>query len=827
VDLSQFTVEVRDRNLVRVGQLTDDDLANALVVPRANTVGSWKIALPATVIHDDGTETPHALCEVLREPGSGIIVTGPEGVILSGPMDNPTHDADTSDPGGTWTIEGISDMHVLDDVLAWGDPTEANLMEQAASNDVRVGQAETLIREYAYYNLGAGALPERRNARFRLEPVDLKRGGFVQKSPRFQNLLELLRELALGSGLMFDVVQTDDDMLELRVTTQIDLSAEVRLDIQNDQLSRSSYGYAAPGVTEVLVAGQGEGVDRTMIRRTSTDSEAARALWNRRRERFLDQRQTDDLTELQQAGDELLADEGVTLKSLQVVPSEDLDLVYGTHWRVGAIVTVVVGAQEIVSVVTEAPFQFGPDGVLAGVTVGDPDGFDWESAISNRTTRTESRVSLLERNAEASGVRIGTIDPYYTAGLPRVKFDGDEGYSRQGFPWMYPYSPLPGDRVVCAPHQGGSYVIQGMAIEQTSTMITISAIGLLNPAFCKQYDATWKEASFTKTPDGIVMLQGLVAITTATAGDYRMFTLPLGFRPDANLTAPASWNNGLGRVKVLANGEVWWISSGALSVGQYLSLGGIAFPAAGVASWTDVLPAGSGGTGAVFMAGFRNADSAIGPDGSADPKVGFWKDPFGFVWWRGSYQPSGTISTDNTPIIDFRSAPIKPSKEVHHPATASGGAMAGVGSNAASNALRYKAAGGGSIGSTTVVSLGGIVMASEAADTNNAWTGFSFINSWKNYSDNFPTGGITNRNGLVMARGLLGGGTINSALANIPSGFRPKGFDHNSGLGGPILARYSNQQTARLDVGPTGNLVPVNGSNIWWSLDGAVWAAEQ
>jgi hypothetical protein len=49
-----------------------------------------------------------------------------------------------------------------------------------------------------------------------------------------------------------------------------------------------------PGATRVLVAGQGNREDRQFIEMTSTDATAAEALWGRRIERFVDQRNTND-----------------------------------------------------------------------------------------------------------------------------------------------------------------------------------------------------------------------------------------------------------------------------------------------------------------------------------------------------------------------------------------------------------------------------------------------------------------------------------------------------------------------------------------------------
>lgn len=56
--------------------------------------------------------------------------------------------------------------------------------------------------------------------------------------------------------------------------------------------------------------------------------------------------------------------------------------------------------------------------------------------------------------------RMGTIDPAYTSGLPRVQFDGEDEVSGKTYPHLASYTPSAGDRVVLLP-VGHSYVILG------------------------------------------------------------------------------------------------------------------------------------------------------------------------------------------------------------------------------------------------------------------------------------------------------------------------------------------------------------------------------
>jgi microcystin-dependent protein len=395
----EWTVEVRNASLARVGQLSEFDLTDFVCVPRVNTLGSWSIKLPDTVLNASGVRVPHALGAVLRTQGSGLIVTGPNGVVLTGPMTFASQESTSDAPDGVWTVEGVSDAVILARPTAFPEPSNSDPATQSVSNDVRSGLGEALMRSYVSANIGPTASTARKLPDLTLS-ADGGRGVSLAKSPRFQNLLELTQEIALGSGLLFDVVQVGAGR-QFQVTAPQDVSASVRWDIANNQLSRSKYGYSAPGVTRVFVAGQGEGIDRTIVEVTTPASLLSEAIWGRI-ERFVDQRNTDDVTELTQAGLELLAAEGTTVTSLEVVPSSDLADGFGSTWFLGSWVTIVVNETEVRAQIVEVPISITTAGVLVGAVVGDATGFDWESVLSARQQKTESRVSALEQNAEAT-----------------------------------------------------------------------------------------------------------------------------------------------------------------------------------------------------------------------------------------------------------------------------------------------------------------------------------------------------------------------------------------------------------------------------------------
>src|SRR6056297_3223776 len=110
MQVEDLVVEVRDRNLNRIGQLTPENLVGATFVARFNNVGSWSLQIP----YGD------RLGELLRQPGYGIILTGPNGeTILSGPTLTAKLEQTQDNTEGDWLIEGSGDAVLLTDRLAY------------------------------------------------------------------------------------------------------------------------------------------------------------------------------------------------------------------------------------------------------------------------------------------------------------------------------------------------------------------------------------------------------------------------------------------------------------------------------------------------------------------------------------------------------------------------------------------------------------------------------------------------------------------------------------------------------------------------------------
>jgi hypothetical protein len=380
-----LVIEVRDRELKRLGRFSDIDKADFLAVLRFNNVGTWEATLAV------GSR----MGELLRQPGYGIIVSTADGTLLSGPVTQVVTTQSTRDTVGTYKISGVTDEVVLADRLAFPEPSNPDVTTQTVASDQRSGDAETVIKGYVDANIGPDAPVERVAPGLSVAP-SLERGITVLGSARFKQLLETITPLADLAGLGFNITQQGTGLV-FDVYEPTDRSAFIRLDLENGRLTRSEFALAQPLATRVIVAGQGEGVDRVFVERTSTDAETAEETWLRRVEVFTDRRDTAEIAELEQAGDEILVQDGKTRIGVSISPSDDQTMLFGVDWNLGDKVTCVVGSTEIQAIVTEVGISVKPDGVRIGATVGEPRGFDYETQILTKQAQQAQRISQLER----------------------------------------------------------------------------------------------------------------------------------------------------------------------------------------------------------------------------------------------------------------------------------------------------------------------------------------------------------------------------------------------------------------------------------------------
>lgn len=410
--LHDVTVEVRDKNLTRLGVIPFKDL-DLEYVGEFNNVGEWTLTMDS-----EHPMTPH-----LRTPGSGIIVTNsaasqPFDIVFSGPTLEPELATTPEDPAGTVTFKGVTDTVRLADAIAL--PTPAN-MEQyldTTGHDERTGPAETLLHEYVSANIGPMYPTSQRRIPNLIMGTNSARGAVMTKKARYQTLGNLLAEIANTARLGFRIVQRGSNLV-FETFQARDMAAEVRLDVRNKQLAGQRVATSAPTLTRAIVAGQGDLEDRQVSNYTNEAAVEAETAWGRRIERFIDQRQTEDTNEHQQAAEEALAEGGFTATTVQAVPAEDTWMQYGRDWDMGDLVTVVVDGQEMQVYVTGMVLKIDRDGFRCGIVLGSE--YTASKASGGRSANNlEQRISHLERvNGGNLMMReVGEIVPWAGQGAP-------------------------------------------------------------------------------------------------------------------------------------------------------------------------------------------------------------------------------------------------------------------------------------------------------------------------------------------------------------------------------------------------------------------------
>lgn len=390
--VEDLVIEIRNANYERVAQLVPQDYIEAKAIPVFNGIGSWTVSIPSI----------NPVADLLRAPGAGIIFSDANGTLLSGPTKTAVLEQTADDPDGVWVISGVDDSVLLAERLAYPDPASADANDQSQAYDVRSGAAETVIKEYVAANIGSSAGTTRAVANLTVEAT-AGLGATVTAQARFETLQELIYPLAQSAGLGYTVNQVADDLV-FSVYEPTDVSALVRMDLANGQLSKTNYTYASPQATRVVVGGAGENVERIFYDGSTVESLIAEGAWGRRIEVFIDNRGTQDAAQLEQTVVSALVDNGRTIQNLSVTPSDFSAMRYRYDWGLGDLVTVVVNETEATAVVTQVGLSVTADGVYLAATVGNPNATSYEDRVIKKTLELDERVGSLERNTTGYGV---------------------------------------------------------------------------------------------------------------------------------------------------------------------------------------------------------------------------------------------------------------------------------------------------------------------------------------------------------------------------------------------------------------------------------------
>lgn len=383
----EVLLEVRAPDLTRVGMIDPRDIVEFQAVLRYQNLGSWALRL----------QPNHPMSAWLSTPKAGLIASLDGEVLFSGPVDGGNNFRSREVANGRMVFTGVDDSYILGDALAYPQPSNSNASTQTAAYDTRTGAAETVMHAYVNANIGPSAPVARRVSDLTMA-ANLGRGQAVTHKARFEVLGELLETIGKLAGLGFRVRQNGLTR-EFEVYQPRDLTAAIRFDIFNDTLVSHEYGWGVHKVSRAIVAGGGEGTARVIVERTTTDSLAAESLWGRRIERFIDQRQTEEVAELQQAGDEALVEDGKTRTGIEIEPVDTYQVQFARDYYLGDKVTVTVDNIEIQDTITEVEITLNRDGFNAKPTLGQLTTISRHSQLRLLSSQHEQarRLSGLER----------------------------------------------------------------------------------------------------------------------------------------------------------------------------------------------------------------------------------------------------------------------------------------------------------------------------------------------------------------------------------------------------------------------------------------------
>jgi len=340
----------------RVGQLPFESLQITL---RYNEPGRAKLTFSAAQMTADVFDTAYRL--LVRRDGVNL---------MSGMVTSARHSWDANDDQ--------VDIGITDDMALLGTrlivPVPGGPPYTSTDHDVRTGAVETVMHAYVNAHAGAGATTARRIDGL-TQAADQARGGTLTARARFTPLLSMLQKLASLGGLGFRVVGLQFQVYQ-PVSPAITFSQEM------NNLLKFTRTVSAPGGNYIYAGGGGEGTSRIIVEAGNFDSIMR---WGRR-EMFLDQRNTSDISELQQAITARLNEQIGKEETIQFEGTTSLDQV-----GLGDIVSVEFGGT--VYPITIRQITIRTDGVSEDVVMTS--GAD-KPDIYRRMDDAEESIALLE-----------------------------------------------------------------------------------------------------------------------------------------------------------------------------------------------------------------------------------------------------------------------------------------------------------------------------------------------------------------------------------------------------------------------------------------------
>lgn len=377
-----ITVLVTDPALTVVGDplpWTDID-----ITLRFNEPGSGSVTCPAW---------PAVMTQLAA--GNRLTVVRDGAVFAAGPIEGDDYDWRIGEDPGEIVVDFGEDLALIAGRVTYPDPSLACTSDSQPDYwAVSATAAGTAMLALVDDNAGPSALAARQVTSLTVGD-GTGVGSAVSYRTRWTAVCDDLRTLATaGGGLGFRTTETASSIV-FEVYAPVDRSTgvgAVRYSRGMGNLRQVTRKRRAPTGTAAIVGGGGELADRVIRERVSTAGVAA--WW--RTEVFVDQRQTSDTTELDQAGDEAL-DDGAETVSLSMVTVDTVDQAFGTHYGLGDKVAVEpIPGFQVADVVRAVRLQATPeDGEQITSTVGTSDAHA-EPAWIRQMRALDRRLGRLE-----------------------------------------------------------------------------------------------------------------------------------------------------------------------------------------------------------------------------------------------------------------------------------------------------------------------------------------------------------------------------------------------------------------------------------------------
>ena len=316
---------------------------------RDSGLGSWCFAF----------DSEHYLASKVS-PGWSVLIS--DGLVsMSGPIDKISIEQGAT--MSTHTISGKDEMVHLSDRITYPSPNLPITKQTDVSHWKMKGAAADVIAALISASVGPSALEARKVRNVVLDYVRGK-GAPVVVEERFTNVLEVVTDISRMGGVTVHGLRKEDGNLYYSISVPRDLSRQVRFFRQSGNGAQGEMSFEAPTATAVIVAAQGEGVDRDIREATEV------SVWGRRIEVLKDRRDTSEDDTLNNAGmEELVQGAEAAGASFSVVESESL--MFGRDYALGDKITLNAGSIVISERVRQASVKWDGFGRTVELSIGD------------------------------------------------------------------------------------------------------------------------------------------------------------------------------------------------------------------------------------------------------------------------------------------------------------------------------------------------------------------------------------------------------------------------------------------------------------------------